>query len=149
MNADYLAKALELVPRDAEILVTSEELGAEIPIEKFQYFPQDKTVWLVLSDDVWEEDEEGDDLVDEVENDTSELSKDYANDSSLRETQPATLSEEIAAVVVIDGSAPDCQIPQTSSIRYARLPLVFDAEYKVLDDEPIKDYGEPAKLEND
>src|SRR6267142_3512451 len=117
MNADYLRKALELVPRDAEILVTSDELGAEIPIEKFQYFPQDKTVWLVLSDDVWDsddsaEDEEGEDLVDEVERDT-ELSEDYADDSSLRETQPATLSDEVAAVVVIDGSAPDCQVPRT------------------------------------
>ena len=77
MNADYLRKALELVPRDAEVLVTSDELGAEIPIEKFQYFADEKVVWLILSDDMWEDDEEGEEREMEEENiASSELSED-------------------------------------------------------------------------
>ena len=64
INAKQLAMALDMVPDDAEILVTDEELGCDIPIAHngFRYFPETKTVWLLL-DETWETKE--DDLEDE------------------------------------------------------------------------------------
>jgi hypothetical protein len=70
--------ALDMVPDDAEILVTDEELGCDIPIAHngFRYFPETKTVWLIL-DEAWDTDK------DDIEDDSSALNPDPELDGML------------------------------------------------------------------